>query len=433
MYRKEVNEISPLRILERSIHGGLGPGNLGVVMARAGVGKTAVLIQIGLDEAMRDRDVLHLALGQQLEHVQAWYDALFDDLARQTGLADRDTVRAIVNRHRVIHATGDAALTPERLEKTIDLYTKHAGFTPGVILVDGYSWAGPIAQRAAELGAFKAAARRLGAELWMVATHGEATQPEGAALAPPCAAFIELIDVALFLEPERDHVTIRLLKDHGHDQVSSMHLNLDCDTMRLRGEHGEREPLPLPAEAFTLLSGGAPGAESEFGAAAERWGVGEITFSFAGRTPARAHSVVQLDDAQLELGRVSMTYVESHLHRSFPRTPAFQKVLQSIWHQVATAGEVFVVGVMQPDKTIKGGTGWAAELARHFGKGLFVYDQERRSWFAWQNGEWQETPAPRITRTRFAGTGTRFLTDEGRAAIAQLFTASFGPPRAPRA
>ena len=41
MYRKQVNEKSPLRILERSTHGGLGPGNLGVVMARAGVGKIA--------------------------------------------------------------------------------------------------------------------------------------------------------------------------------------------------------------------------------------------------------------------------------------------------------------------------------------------------------------------------------------------------------
>ena len=38
-YGKEVNEHSPLRILEASIHGGLGQGNLGVVMARAGVGK----------------------------------------------------------------------------------------------------------------------------------------------------------------------------------------------------------------------------------------------------------------------------------------------------------------------------------------------------------------------------------------------------------
>src|SRR5512143_625271 len=107
MYAKEVNEHSPLRILEKSTHGGLGKGNLGVVMARAGVGKTACLVQIGLDDLMRGRDVLHVALGQTLEHVQSWYDALFDDLALRTRLEDKDAVRAQVVRHRVIKAYGD--------------------------------------------------------------------------------------------------------------------------------------------------------------------------------------------------------------------------------------------------------------------------------------------------------------------------------------
>ena len=37
MYQRDVNRRSPLRVFERSIHGGLGPGNLGVVMSRAGV------------------------------------------------------------------------------------------------------------------------------------------------------------------------------------------------------------------------------------------------------------------------------------------------------------------------------------------------------------------------------------------------------------
>ena len=57
MFKKEVNEQSPLRILEASIHGGLGKGNLGVVAARAGVGKTACLVQIGLDDLLRDKHV----------------------------------------------------------------------------------------------------------------------------------------------------------------------------------------------------------------------------------------------------------------------------------------------------------------------------------------------------------------------------------------
>ena len=53
MYRKQVNEHSPIRILEQSIHGGLGKGNLGVVMARAGVGKTACLVHLGLAATAR--------------------------------------------------------------------------------------------------------------------------------------------------------------------------------------------------------------------------------------------------------------------------------------------------------------------------------------------------------------------------------------------
>ena len=43
MHRKELNERSPIRVLEASIHGGLGSGNIGVVVARHGVGKTAKL------------------------------------------------------------------------------------------------------------------------------------------------------------------------------------------------------------------------------------------------------------------------------------------------------------------------------------------------------------------------------------------------------
>ena len=37
MYRKDVNERSPMRVFEKSIHGGLGKGNVGVVAARAGL------------------------------------------------------------------------------------------------------------------------------------------------------------------------------------------------------------------------------------------------------------------------------------------------------------------------------------------------------------------------------------------------------------
>ena len=113
------------------------------------------------------------------------------------------------------------------------------------------------------------------------------------------------------------------------------------------------------------------------------------------------------------------------MNRTYPDTPTFRKVLQLIWHEVSTAGEVFVVGLLQGDKTVRGGTGWAAELAKHWSKPVFVYDQERKGWFTWNGDDWTAVASPIISRPRFCGTGTRFLSDDGRAAIRSLFERSF--------
>lgn len=434
MYRKEINERSPLRILERSIHGGLGAGNLGVVMSRAGVGKTAFLVQVGLDDLMRQKQVLHISIGPSVDHVQAWYYALFDDLARVNELENRDTVRAEVGRRSVIQAfSADTHLDGARLQKVIDLYAEHAAFEPAAILIDGWSWdpADGVDQRA-DLDAFKAIAERLGAELWISAqTHRSVTDQHPEKMPLPCAAFEACIDVAVFLEPHAGaHVAVRILKDHDSAEVPTTQLELDPDTMRLfEGDPDSRTPVALPPSQYTVLSGGAKGAEAEFGACAERWGLEEINFSFPGRSAARTRGLVELTEAELKQGEVSPTYVEAQLHRSFPKTAQFQKMLQTIWHQVATAGEVFVVGLILPDDTVNGGTGWAAELGRHFKKNVHVFDQEKKGWFTWKDGTWQAEDKPRITRTRFTGTGTRFLSEEGRQAIHDLFTDTFGPSR----
>ncbi|OGQ84609.1 MAG: hypothetical protein A2289_14945 [Deltaproteobacteria bacterium RIFOXYA12_FULL_58_15] len=175
-----------------------------------------------------------------------------------------------------------------------------------------------------------------------------------------------------------------------------------------------------------MLSGGAKGSEATFGEMAERYGMTEVCFSFAGRTPLRTRGLVELAPDDLRRGAVSSLYVESQLHRTFPADEAFQKVLQTIWHQVTTAGEVFVIGAIQEDGTVRGGTGWAAELAKRFEKPLYVFDQGRQSWLTWSGSRWVNIAAPTIRHTRFCGTGTVRIEKTGRQAIAQLFADSFG-------
>jgi hypothetical protein len=429
MYRKEVNQRSPIRILEQSIHGGLGKGNLGVVMSRAGVGKTACLIHIGLDDLMRERPVLHVAVDQTTEHVLSWYDAIFEDLVTINGLQEHGKVQAMITEKRVIATFTDHDLSPERLEKTVELFKRHLDFKPAAILVDGYPWdSHSLTENAAMLGAFKAYATLLEAELWMSAqTHSDPVDDEGdSRLPPPCSTFEELIDVAIFLEPHGDDVVVRLLKDHDNENVADMHLRLHPDTLRLVVEGEPRRALRMPNSSYTLLSGAAAGAEAEFGACAQAWGLTELNFTFEGRVPERKRGLVHLNEEELAQGAVSPMYVRAHMHRDYPDNPAFKMTLASIWHQVNSAGEVFAIGVIQADNTVRGGTGWAVELARHWRKPVHVYDQERNSWFVWNDGKWHPSEAPVIQHRRFTGTGTRSLTPEGKAAIQGLFERSFG-------
>src|SRR6476469_7700094 len=104
MYRKDVNERSPRRVFEKPMHGGLGRGNVGVVAARAGVGKTALLVQIALDDLLRDRKVLHISHEQAVDHVRAYYDEIFHDLASLSRLEAPDEVHLDVERHRLIYS-----------------------------------------------------------------------------------------------------------------------------------------------------------------------------------------------------------------------------------------------------------------------------------------------------------------------------------------
>ncbi len=336
-----------------------------------------------------------------------------------------------MSKHRLIQAYPDHRLPHERLDEILQLYKDKIQFAPKAILIDGFDWeSGKVVARAGELGAFKIIARRLGAELWMSAqTHRVGTTQHPTKLIAPCDAYEDLINLAVFLEPEGTHVSVRLLKDHDNPKPADTHLQLDADTMRLISEEGASIATRLGPGSFTLLSGGGTGAEAAFGEAAERFGVHEIHFSFPGHEMARKRGVVELSDEELDRGAVSETYVKAQLHRTFPKTDKFQRLLRSIWHQVATAGEVFVVGEILPDDTVKGGTGWGAELARHFHKRLHVFDQTKAVWFQWNGTAWVQVAPPRIQRTRFTGTGTRMLSDTGRQAIRELFDRSFGPTR----
>ena len=133
-------------------------------------------------------------------------------------------------------------------------------------------------------------------------------------------------------------------------------------------------------------------------------------------------------ELELTKGDFSLVYASHRLGRALSEIPNIKRILQTVWHQITAANEVFVIGAIQENGTVRGGTGWGAELARLWKKPLFVFDQKRHDWFRWSGTAWEIAALPTITSESFAGIGTQNLTEEGRAAIAELFQRSFGPP-----
>jgi hypothetical protein len=184
-------------------------------------------------------------------------------------------------------------------------------------------------------------------------------------------------------------------------------------------------PGRVRARDCTLYAGGAAGAEQAFGEEAERWGLGEVNFTFEDHSQARPRNRRVLSEHELAGGDVSLAYVSQRLRRSYHHQSVIKRVLQTLWHIVSRSQQVFVVGEIQSDGTVIGGTGWSVELAKMWHKPLSVFDQRKEAWFTWSGEAW-EPAEPTIQFRHIAGAGTRRLSDEGRQAIRDLFERSFG-------
>lgn len=177
-----------------------------------------------------------------------------------------------------------------------------------------------------------------------------------------------------------------------------------------------------------LFSGGIKGAEAEFGANAELFGIEEVNFTFEGHNIVRSRGLRVLNHEELQNGDFSLEYVSRLMNRRYTESPTIRKILQSIWYQVNSGQEIYVIGEILPDKTVMGGTGWGAEFAKLCNKPIYVFDQKRDAWFFWNQMDWVKLgkgEVPVIKNAHFAGTGTRFLEDNGKKAISGLFERSF--------
>ena len=215
MVKAQLIKQSPLRILDASTNGGVGVGNIGVLAARHGVGKTSALVHIATDKLLQGRHVIHVTFAKKPEHILDYYEEIFTEISKVKGLAGAMAVHDEIVAHRTVMnfepGFSDTAHVLDGLRARIEA----GGFPADLVIIDEFNFAQAHNE---DLKQFRDFANFEALELWFSVSLDQ----EGDSSAHPVPKVLERhlpqIDVLVNLRHHKDDgkVHLELVKDHGH-------------------------------------------------------------------------------------------------------------------------------------------------------------------------------------------------------------------------
>jgi hypothetical protein len=225
MVKTELVKRSPLRILEKSIRGGVGQGNIGVIASRKGTGKTACLVHIATDQLFQNKHVIHVSFAGRTDHIVSWYEDIFGEIAKKRELDDAMSVHDQIIKNRVIMNFNQGGVSPEQLLRSLRSMITDGQFAADVLIVDGYDFERGSAEM---LSALREFASELGLEIWFSASiHRDDPRTDENGVPNVLSPYVDSVAVLITLQPSNDHIKLSLVKDHDRYVTEDLHLMLD--------------------------------------------------------------------------------------------------------------------------------------------------------------------------------------------------------------
>ncbi len=229
MLKTELIKRSPIRILEETIHGGLGKGCLGVFTARKGVGKTASMVHVATDKMLREQNVFHISFADDPQHIGNWYKQVFQEVSKQYKLDHANEIYEDLLHRRLILHFKQKDIPFSQIKDTFYQITNSAAFTPQSIFVDGFPFEEATPEQLKEWQQF---ASDLNVEIWFSATmHRHDLQLDEKGIPAPVNRFSDLFSVIIVLDPKEDYIDFKLLKAHSINNLDKLRLKLDPQTL----------------------------------------------------------------------------------------------------------------------------------------------------------------------------------------------------------
>lgn len=219
MAKQELYESSPIRAFDAATNGGLKAGEMGLVTAKKGLGKTSVLVQFGMDTLLNGQQLVHVSFDQHSSNVITWYDGIFTEISKKKTIA-ADAKEQILRNRTILNFNQDN-VNLEKVVATLNAL-KAGGIAVAGVVIDGVDFA-KVEESDIETVASYAKATKT--KVWLSATaEGDSLEDS----APK--AILPYFTSVLHLCSQGSTTMVKILKFGAEKNVEST-LKLDSKTL----------------------------------------------------------------------------------------------------------------------------------------------------------------------------------------------------------
>lgn len=221
MVKQDLINTSPVRFFEAASFGGLKAGQMGIITAKKGLGKTSVLVQFGIDALLHDKHLVHVSFDQKSSNVIAWYESVLAEMGKKKNIEDMNELSESIIRDRTILNFNQETFTLPKVVNTLKAL-KEGGIKVESLVIDGEDMDKVSVQDVKAVADF---AKAEGVEVWFSGTNenselSKTVKPE----------LLPLFDIVAHLASDGKCVKLSVLKADGKES-SSAAVKLDAKTM----------------------------------------------------------------------------------------------------------------------------------------------------------------------------------------------------------
>ncbi len=209
----------------------LEPGEMGVLMARAGAGKTACLTHVSIGYLLREEPVLHVCVDIVPDKVKVWYHELLKNLFQDRPGCSFPDVQHRIEPLRFIMSFLNQTFNPEKLEQSIESLKQQANFKPSLLVLDGLDF---DVNKREVFEKLHLIARKYSMPIWMSARmHRHISDVNERGVPYPVNGMDELFASIFMLEPNGGGLKLKILKERENYNPVDFEYLLDPHTFLL--------------------------------------------------------------------------------------------------------------------------------------------------------------------------------------------------------